>query len=106
MGMLIQGNEYLSAELRFRTCLELSQNQEFYINHPDIETLKIPTYFGKRYQSKEAIYHIAAFNNESSKVCELYGFSKAVEKEITRTSVIGNFCGIMQVRDLKVLLAK
>ena len=42
MSMLIQGNEYLSGELRLRTCLELSQNQEFYINHPDIETLKTP----------------------------------------------------------------
>ena len=100
MSMLIQGNEYLSAELRLWTCLELSQNQEFYINHPDIETLKITTYSGNRYQSKEAIYHIAAFSNESSKIYKLNAFSKAVEKEITRTSVIDHFCGIMQVMGL------
>ena len=104
--MLIQGNEYLSAELRLKTCLELSENQEFYINHPDIETLKIPTYSGKRYQSKEAISLIAAFSNELSKIYELCGFSKAVEKEITRTSIISNFCGIMQVMGLASLVCK
>ena len=98
--MLIQGIEYLTAELRLRTCLEVSQNPEFSINHSDIETLKIPTYSGKRYQSKEALYHTAVFSNESSRIYELYEFSKAVEKEITRTSGIDNLCGIMQVMGL------
>ena len=106
MSMLIQGNEYLSAELRLRTCIELSQNQEFYINHPDIETLKIPTYSGKKYQSKEAVYHIAAFSKESSNIYELNGFSKALENEITRTSVKSNFCGIMQVMGLASVVGK
>ena len=34
----------------------ISESGVLYINCPDIEALKIPTYSGKRYQSKEVIY--------------------------------------------------